>query len=392
MTGNVADRRSGPLSGVRIIELSGIGPGPFAGMMLADMGAEVIRVDRASGGSMLSATEPRLDVLGRGKSSIAVDLKNPEGVAVVLDLIAGADGVFEGYRPGVAERLGLGPDVCLARNPALAYGRMTGWGQTGPLAPAAGHDIDYISISGALAAIGREGQPPTPPLNLVGDFGGGGAFLAYGMVCAILAARISGKGQVVDAAMVDGASILMAPFVAMRATGMWSPERGTNMLDSGAPFYDAYRTSDGRYLAVGAIEPQFYALLLEGLGLAGADLPGQMDRARWPELKARFAEVIAGRTRDDWESVFSGTDACVAPVLEPDEVPTHPHMKARDSFVEISGLTQPRPAPRFSVTSPSVPHEAPANGGDSRRLLAELGYDDARVSALLQNGAVSESS
>ncbi len=370
------------------MELSGIGPGPFAGMLLADMGADVIRVDRASGGSMLAANEPRLDVLGRGKRSIAVDLKRAEGVAVVLDLIADADGMLEGYRPGVAERLGLGPDVCLARNPRLAYGRMTGWGQSGPLAPAAGHDIDYIAISGALHSIGRVGQPPTPPLNLVGDFGGGGAFLAFGMVCAILAARASGQGQVVDAAMVDGASILMAPFVAMRASGMWSPERGTNMLDSGAPFYDVYRTSDGRYLAVGAIEPQFYAALLEVLGLAGEDLPAQMDRSKWPELKERFAQVIAGRTRDEWADLFMGIDACVAPVLEPDEVPEHPHMRSRESFIDIAGLVQPRPAPRFSQTNPSVPEPAPANGGDTRPILAELGYDDARVDSLIVSGAI----
>ncbi len=384
------DGRAGPLDGVRIVELSGIGPGPFAGMLLADMGAEVIRVDRATGGSMLQAASPKLDVLGRGKRSVAVDLKNPEGVAAVLDLVAGADAVFEGYRPGVAERLGLGPEVCLERNPRLVYGRMTGWGQTGPMAPRAGHDIDYISIAGALHAIGRAGQPPTPPLNLVGDFGGGGIFLAYGIVCAILSARATGVGQVVDAAMVDGASVLMAPFVAMRASGMWQPERGTNMLDSGAPFYDAYRTADGRYLAVGAIEPQFYELLIDGLGLAGEELPAQMDREQWPVLKARFAQVIAGRTRDEWSKVFEGTDACVAPVLEPDEVPDDPHMKARDAFVDVAGLLQPRPAPRFSGTSPADPASAPANGQDTRTVLTELGYEPARVDALLRAGAVAE--
>jgi alpha-methylacyl-CoA racemase len=354
------------------------------------MGAEVIRVDRATGGSMLQAASPRLDVLGRGKRSVAVDLKNPEGVAAVLDLVASAEAVFEGYRPGVAERLGLGPQVCLERNPRLVYGRMTGWGQTGPMAPRAGHDIDYISIAGALHAIGRAGQPPTPPLNLVGDFGGGGIFLAYGIVCAILSARATGVGQVVDAAMVDGASVLMAPFVAMRASGMWQPERGTNMLDSGAPFYDAYRTADGRYLAVGAIEPQFYQLLIDGLGLAGEELPAQMDREQWPVLKARFAEVIAGRTRDEWSKVFEGTDACVAPVLEPDEVPDDPHMKARDAFVDVAGLLQPRPAPRFSGTSPADPASAPANGQDTRAVLTELGYEPARVDALLRAGAVAE--
>ena len=387
---SAADRPSGPLDGVRIVELSGIGPGPFAGMLLADLGAEVIRVDRAKGGSMLQAAEPRLDVLGRGKRSIAVDLKNPEGVATVLDLIASADAVFEGYRPGVAERLGLGPEVCMERNPALVFGRMTGWGQTGPMAPMAGHDIDYISIAGALHPIGRAGQPPTPPLNLVGDFGGGGIFLAFGMVCAILSARTTGIGQVVDAAMVDGASILMAPFVAMRASGMWSNERGTNMLDSGAPFYDAYRTADGGYLAVGAIEPQFYAMLLEGLGLAGEDLPGQMDRENWPVLKARFAEVIGGRTRDEWAAVFEGSDACVAPVLEPDEVPQNRHMKARESFVDIAGLVQPRPAPRFSATPPIDPAPAQANGEDTRTVLSELGYSADRVEELLSRGAVAE--
>ena len=385
---NGTTRPAGPLVGVRIIELSGIGPGPFAGMLLADMGAEVIRVDRTTGGSMMQAASPKLDVLGRGKRSVAVDLKNPEGVAAVLDLVASAEAVFEGYRPGVAERLGLGPDVCLERNPALVYGRMTGWGQTGPMAPRAGHDIDYISIAGALHPIGRAGQPPTPPLNLVGDFGGGGIFLAYGIVCAILSARTTGVGQVVDAAMVDGASVLMAPFVAMRATGMWQPERGTNLLDSGAPFYDAYRTADGRYLALGAIEPQFYELLIDGLGLAGEDLPAQMDRQGWPILKARFAEVIAGRTRDEWAKVFEGSDACVAPVLEPDEVPDDPHMKARDAFVDVAGLLQPRPAPRFSGTSPADPASAPANGQDTRAVLTELGYEPARVDALVRAGAV----
>lgn len=383
---------AGPLAGVRIIELSGIGPGPFAGMLLADMGADVIRVDRAAGGSMLQAAEPKLDVLGRGKRSIAVDLKNPDGVATVLDLIGTADAVFEGYRPGVAERLGLGPDVCLERNPALVYGRMTGWGQTGPMAPMAGHDIDYISIAGALHPIGRAGQPPTPPLNLVGDFGGGGIFLAYGMVCAILSARTTGVGQVVDAAMVDGASVLMAPFVAMRASGMWNRERGTNLLDSGAPFYDAYRTADGGYLAVGAIEPQFYALLLDGLGLTDEQLPAQMDREQWPLLKARFAEVIAGRTRDEWEQVFAGSDACVAPVLEPDEVPDNPHMKARDSFIDVAGLIQPRPAPRFSATAPADPAPARANGQDTRDVLTAHGYSADRVAALLAAGVVAEPS
>lgn len=383
---------AGPLAGVRIIELSGIGPGPFAGMLLADMGADVIRVDRAAGGSMLQAAEPKLDVLGRGKRSIAVDLKNPDGVATVLDLIGTADAVFEGYRPGVAERLGLGPDVCLERNPALVYGRMTGWGQTGPMAPMAGHDIDYISIAGALHPIGRAGQPPTPPLNLVGDFGGGGIFLAYGMVCAILSARTTGVGQVVDAAMVDGASVLMAPFVAMRASGMWNRERGTNLLDSGAPFYDAYRTADGGYLAVGAIEPQFYALLLDGLGLTDEQLPAQMDREQWPLLKARFAEVIAGRTRDEWEQVFAGSDACVAPVLEPDEVPDNPHMKARDSFIDVAGLIQPRPAPRFSATAPADPAPARANGQDTRDVLTAHGYAADRVAALLAAGVVAEPS
>jgi alpha-methylacyl-CoA racemase len=390
MSGWVPVHRDGPLAGVRIVELSGIGPGPFAGMLLADMGADVIRVDRPAGGPMLAASDPHLDILGRGKRSIAVDLKHPGGVAIVLGLVAEADGLIEGYRPGVAERLGLGPQACLARNPALAYGRMTGWGQEGPLALTAGHDLDYIALAGALYPIGRAGQPPTPPLNLVGDFGGGGAFLAYGMVCAILAARAGGQGQVVDAAMVDGASILMAPFAAMRASGTWSRERGTNMLDSGAPFYDAYRTADGKYLAVGAIEPQFYAALLDGLGLAGEDLPAQLDRARWPELKARFAEVIATRTRDEWAGVFAGTDACVAPVLEPDEVPAHPHMRARDSFVDVAGLLQPRPAPRFSRTAAGAPARAPAGGEHTRALLTGLGYDAARIEELLAARTVGE--
>ena len=373
----------GPLNGVKIIELAGIGPGPFCGMLLADMGAEVIRVDRAVPGARRGR-----DVLTRGRKSIAVDLKNPRGKEVVLKLCESADALFEGFRPGVTERLGLGPEDCMARNPALVYGRMTGWGQEGPMAQAAGHDINYISLAGALHAIGNKGGKPVPPLNLVGDFGGGGMFLAFGMVCAMLEARGSGKGQVVDAAMVDGAATLMAMFFSMQAGGGWSEERGTNLLDGGAHFYDTYETSDGKYISVGSIEPQFYALLIEKAGLDAGQFSAQMDRSRWPEYKAAVAEAFKTRTRDEWCDIMEGTDVCFAPVLSLGEVAEHPHNRHRGTFVELDGVTQPAPAPRFSRTRAAVTHGSRAPGEDTRSVLSDAGFSNADIDSLVEDGAV----
>ncbi len=373
---------SGPLSGIRIVELAGIGPGPFCGMVLADHGAEVIQVERPGPGSL---PMPRLTA--RGRRSIAVDLKRPEGIGIVLDLVATADGLIEGFRPGVAERLGVGPDVCLERNPRLVYGRMTGWGQEGPLASAAGHDIDYVALTGALGAIGRE--RPVPPLNLVGDYGGGGMLLAFGMVAALLEVSRTGRGRVVDAAMVDGASLLMTPIYELFGLGFWRDARGANLLDGGAPFYDTYETADGGYVAVGALEPQFYAELLDGLGLAAEELPAQYDVAGWPTLSRRFAEVFRSRTRDEWESVFSGTDACVAPVLSLAEAPKHPHLRARGTFVEVGGVLQPGPAPRFSGDDGRAPRPGPEPGADTDDLLTELGWDREGIEDLRARGVVS---
>ncbi|HEY8081656.1 MAG TPA: CaiB/BaiF CoA-transferase family protein, partial [Acidimicrobiales bacterium] len=337
----------GPLSGVRIVELAGIGPAPYACMLLADAGADVLRLDRPG---PPPTEEPHWDLLNRSRPSVAIDLKHPDAPGVVLDLVSSADALIEGMRPGVAERLGLGPGPCLERNPRLVYGRMTGWGQDGPLANAVGHDIDYIAVSGALHAIGRAGERPLPPINLVGDFGGGGMLLAFGVVAALYEARGSGYGQVVDAAMTDGSASLMTMAHSFLAAGLSSEERGTNLLDTGAHFYEVYETSDGRYVAVGAIEPRFYAALLEGLGLDAGELPRQMDSSSWPQMKARFAELFAQRSRDEWEVHFAGTEACVAPVLSPLEAPDHAHNAARGTFVEVAGVRQPGPAPRFSRT------------------------------------------
>ena len=379
---------SGPLEGIRIVELAGLGPAPFAGMMLADAGADVVRIDRFDRATYPPRTEPHVDLLNRGRRSVAVDLKNPEGVEVVLRLASGADGLMEGFRPGVAERLGLGPDVCLARNPRLVYGRMTGWGQDGPMASAAGHDIDYIALAGALEPIGRAGDRPVPPLNLVGDFGGGGMLLAFGMVAAMLSARATGRGQVVDTAMVDGAAALMAMTYTLRAAGAWSDERGTNLLDTGAPFYEVYETSDGGFMAVGAIEPQFYAELLDRLGLADAGLPDQNDKSAWPEMKERFAEVFAGRTRAEWEEVFAGSDACVAPVLSPAEAPDHPHNRQRGTFTEVAGVLQPAPAPRFSATPATIRRPPPNPGQHGDDALADWGFDPDEIDRLRSAGAI----
>jgi alpha-methylacyl-CoA racemase len=378
---------AGPLEGTRIVELAGIGPGPFAGMLLADMGAEVIRVERPGGNPMSALGH---GVLFRNRRSVAVDLKQPAGIEVVLRLVEQADGAFEGFRPGVAERLGVGPADCLGRNPRLVYGRMTGWGQDGPLASAAGHDIDYIALAGALHAIGRPGQAPVPPLNLVGDFGGGGMLLAFGMVCGLLHAQRTGEGQVVDAAMVDGAAALMAMFSSLRAQGLFSDRRGTNLLDGGAPFYDTYETADGRWVAIGALEPPFFAALCDLLGLDDGDRAAHGDPSRWPQLRARIAEVIRGRTRDEWDAVLAGTDACYAPVLELAEAPAHPHNAARGTFVEVAGVVQPAPAPRFSATPPATPEPAEPPGAHTRAVLLDAGFTDGEVDDLLAQGTVAE--
>ncbi len=373
----------GPLSGFRIIELAGIGPGPFCGMMLSDMGAEVIRIDRPG-----AAAGRTPDVLVRNRRSVAVDLKKPEGVETVLRLVETADALLEGFRPGVTERLGLGPDECLARNPKLVYGRMTGWGQDGPMAQAAGHDINYIGLSGALHAIGRPDEKPVPPLNLVGDFGGGGMLLAFGLVCGMLEAQKSGKGQVVDAAMVDGAATLMAMFFSMSAAGVFKDQRGTNMLDGGAHFYDTYETRDGKYICIGSIEPQFYALLVEKAGLDKERFAPQMDAGQWPDLKRELTEVFKSKTRDEWCAIMEGTDVCFAPVLSIFEAPDHPHNKARGTFVEVDGVVQPAPAPRFSRTVPAISHSAPPPGRDSVAVLSACGFSDAEIGSLQEKGVI----
>ena len=375
----------GPLSGMKIIELAGIGPGPFCGMLLSDMGAEVIRVDRPG-------NDPRRmkDVLTRGRKSIAIDLKSEGGKEALLKLCESADALFEGFRPGVTERLGLGPDECLARNEKLVYGRMTGWGQEGPMAQAAGHDINYISLIGALHAIGEPGGKPVPPLNLVGDFGGGGMVLAFGLVCAMLEAQKSGKGQVVDTAMVDGAAILMGMFFTMQAAGVFSMERGSNTLDGGAHFYGTYETKDGKYVSIGSIEPQFYALLMEKAELDPEKFTAQMEQSRWGELRGELTEVFKTKTRDEWREIMEGTDVCFAPIMALDEVQNHPHNIARNSFVEIDDMVQPAPAPRFSRTSAELPHGSRLPGEDTRVVLLAAGYVDAEVDDLLSSGAVTQ--
>jgi alpha-methylacyl-CoA racemase len=369
----------GPLKDVKIVEFAGIGPGPFCAMMLADMGAEVLRIVRPQA---LAVPNAGLDLLNRGRHCISVDLKKPGGVPFVLDLVERADGLLEGFRPGVMEALGVGPDVCLERNPGLVYGRMTGWGQEGPLAQAAGHDINYIALAGALDPIGRHGQPPTPPLNLVGDFGGGGMLLAYGMVCALLERERSGKGQVVDAAMVDGAAALMTLFHGMQQAGFWNDERGTNLLDTGAHFYDVYETKDGRYVSIGSIEPQFYAELLRLVGLENEDLPNQWDQAAWPALKERFRKLFRAKTSEEWCKILEGTDTCFAPVLPLTEARHHPHNRARGTFVEVDGVMQARPAPRFSRTDPETPQLPTAPGEHTQETLRSWGisaYEIARL-------------
>ena len=378
----------GPLAGVRIIELAGIGPGPFCAMMLADMGADVIRVERSAAVRGGDPDVPPADVMLRGRRSIGIDMKSPDGLEAVMKLIESADGLIEGFRPGVTERLGVGPDDCLARNPRLVYGRMTGWGQEGPYAHAAGHDINYLALAGALEPMGRAGEAPVPPLNLVGDFGGGGMYLAFGMVCAILEAHQSGEGQVVDAAMVDGAASLMTFFHGFRAMGIWNDERGTNLLDTGAHFYDVFECSDGEYVSIGSIEPQFYAELREKLELTDEKWDQQMSRSMWPELKAELAAIFKRRTRDEWCELMEHSDICFAPVLSMEEAPKHPHNVHRGTFVERNGVVQPGPAPRFSRTEAEIQRPPAHAGQHTDELLADVGYAAEEISALRQAGSV----
>lgn len=359
----------GPLSHLKFIEFAGIGPGPFCGMLLSDLGADVVRIDRAGGNPKGNAA----DVTGRGRRSIALDLKSAEGVETALKLGEKADGLIEGFRPGVMERLGLGPDVALERNPKLVYGRMTGWGQTGPLAHAAGHDLNYIALTGALGAMGRKGERPYPPLNLIGDYGGGALYLAFGLCAAILHARETGEGQVIDCAMTDGAASLASMFYGMRAAGMWSDEREANLLDGGAHFYDTYECADGKYISIGSIEPQFYALLLEKAGLDDPTFKAQMDRSKWPELKAKMIDVFKTKTRDEWCDVMEGTDICFAPVLTLSEAPEHAHNAARKTFVEFEGVLQPAPAPRFSKTPGAIRRPTPGAGEHTQDILSDWG-------------------
>jgi alpha-methylacyl-CoA racemase len=380
----------GPLAGTKIIELAGLGPAPFAAMLLSDLGADVVTVHRpqpagapedALGGMTAAA-------MARGRRSIAVDLKNPAGIELLLDLLSSADGLIEGFRPGVMERLGLGPEPCLERNPRLIYGRMTGWGQEGPLAAAAGHDVNYIALAGVLHHIGRRNEPPTVPLNLIGDFGGGGLLLAFGMVAAMLETQRSGAGQVVDTAMVDGSALLMTMMYEMAGRGLWHHGRASNMNDGGAHFYQVYETADRKYVSVAAMEPRFYATLLGLVGLSGADLPDQWDRSAWPVLQERLAGVFRTRTRDEWVALLEGTDACFAPVLSMTEAPDHPHNRARSTFVEVDGMSQPAPAPRFSRTPAVLPRGAAQPGEHTDEILREAGLGDERVAALVDAGVV----
>ena len=383
---------SGPLTGYRIIEIAGIGPAPFAAMLLADMGAEVIRVERASAVRGPAPDTAHPDITRRGRRNIAIDLKHPDGAATLLGLVEQADALIEGFRPGVMERLGVGPDECLARNPRLVFGRMTGWGQDGPYAQAAGHDINYISLAGALAHYGRVGGPPTPPMNMVGDFGGGGMFLAFGVVCALLEAQRSGAGQVVDAAMVDGTATLMTMFWMMSQVGLHdASQRGVNLLDTGAHFYDVYECSDGEYVSIGSIEPQFYAELMRLTGLADdADFARQMDKSQWPALSARLTELFRTKTRDEWCDIMEHTDVCFAPVLRMDEAANHPHNVERNTFIEIEGMMQPAPAPRFSRTVPEIDRPPAHDGQHTEAVLADWGMASAHIARLIESGAVKQ--
>ena len=378
----------GPLNGLRVVELAGIGPGPMACMMLADMGADVIKVDRLTDPGLGIAMPAKYQVLHRSRPSIGVDLKSPDGLAVVKRLIERADVLIEGFRPGVTERMGLGPDECLASNPKLVYGRMTGWGQDGPMARAAGHDMNYIALTGALNAIGPAGGPPVPPLNLIGDYGGGTLYLLVGVLAALLEARQSGKGQVVDAAMVDGAASLMTTFFGLKAAGLWSDERGANFLDGGAHFYSVYETSDGKYVSIGSIEAKFYAELLEKTGLEPSDLPPQMKPESWPVIKEKLTEIFRTKTRDEWCAIMEGTDICFAPVLNLDEAAEHAHMKARGTFAEVDGVVQPAPAPRFSRTPGAIRRPPSPPGADTDEALAAWGFAAEEIAGLRANNAI----
>ncbi|HKV15087.1 MAG TPA: CaiB/BaiF CoA-transferase family protein [Reyranella sp.] len=380
----------GPLAGVRIVELGGIGPGPFASMLFSEMGAEVLRIGRRQGADKaIKGFDKRHQLLNRGRRSVAMDLKNRRAVDAVRKLIATADAVIEGFRPGVVERLGLGPEECLRLNPKLVYGRITGWGQDGPLAAEPGHDINYIALTGALHAIGRKDGPPVSPLNLVGDFGGGALYLAFGMICAILEARSSGKGQVVDAAMVDGVSSLMTLMYGMHAAGLWTDDRGSNRLDSGTPWYDVYETSDGKWISVGCNEPQFYEALLNRLGVERSALPADRhDRKGWPAIRACFSQKFREKTRDEWCEIMKGSEVCFAPVLSMAEAPRHPHMKARGTFVELDGVVQPAPAPRFSRTKPEIRHSAGSIDQQPADVLRDWGFGPDEVADLRADGAI----
>ncbi len=383
--------RSGPLVGLKVVELAGIGPGPFACMLLADLGADVIKIDRPADAGLGVPRGYEYDLATRSRPSVAVDLKHPDGVETVLRLVENADVLIEPFRPGVTEKLGLGPDDCMARNPKLIYARMTGFGGTGPLAKVAGHDINYTALSGALHAIGPA-EKPVPPLNLIGDYGGGALYLAFGVMAAMYEVQRSGQGQVVDAGMVDGAASLMIPVIGLHASGYFTDQRASNILDGGAPFYDAYECADGKFVSIGSIEKKFYAILLDKLGLADEDLPDQMDRDRWPELKARFAEVIRGKTRDEWIEIMEGTDVCFAPVMSMSEAHTHPHNVARENFVEVAGVTQPAPAPKFSRT-PGRIHSPPSNPGEhTEAALADWGFAADDIAALKDSGAIGRKS
>jgi len=374
--------RQGPLTGLKILEFAGIGPAPFCGMLLSDLGADVVRIDRKGQGRSSPA-----EVLSRGRRSVGLDLKSPAGVETCLKLIESADALIEGFRPGVMERLGLGPEPALARNGRLVYGRMTGWGQDGPYAQSAGHDLNYIALSGALHAIGTQARP-TPPLNLVGDFGGGALYLAFGLLAGVIQARESGRGQVVDCAMIDGAASLMAMFYGFKAAGIWRDERRANLLDGGAHFYDTYRCADGKWVSIGAIEPQFYALLLQKTGIDDPEFSRQMDRTAWPSLHEKLAAVIARRSRAEWCELLEGTDVCFAPVLDLEEAPSHPHNVARGTFVEVGGVTQPAPAPRFSATPGAIQGPPPAVGAHDRGALTDWGFSPETVEQLIAEGVI----
>ncbi|MFD5121942.1 CaiB/BaiF CoA transferase family protein [Streptomyces sp. NPDC058385] len=381
-------KAKGPLAGIRIVELGGVGPVPFCSMLLSDLGADIIRIDRPPGYDGGAPIDPRFNLLNRGRRSAALDLKSEEAVGAVLKLVRGADALIEGFRPGVAEKLGLGPDDCLAVNPALVYGRMTGWGQDGPLAQAPGHDVNYVSLTGVLHSIGTAGGPPTIPLNLAGDFGGGSLYLALGVVSALLESRGSGQGQVIDAAMVDGSASLMTLVYGLHAAGYWNDERGTNRLDSGAPWYDVYETKDGRWLSVGSSEARFWRNTLRVLGLREGDVPDQHDRSRWPEMREKLAAVFGTRTRDEWCALAEGQEVCIAPVLSLAEAPHHPHLRDRGTFVEVEGVVQPAPAPRFSRTPGAIQSPPAEPGQHTEEVLGDWGFTPDELAALRRAGAI----